>query len=253
MSSGALRAAWPAAALAGLLLLAGLASLGGASTRVGAVSGTQSARSGRLDPCSSTGRGGNGKQAQCPTITHRRIAVGRTSASPAFKLLFFAAIGGIGIYFVALGLALLIGLFGAGSLIRVRRRERARPADVPDDSGGDVPGSTAGRRLGEAVEAGLVDLDEEGDPRRAVIAAWLRLEQAAAAAGTRREPAETPAELAQRVLRAHDVTPVTLARLADLYRAARYSRQHVDGQMRIEARRALQRLQREITAAVTDD
>lgn len=247
MSGGALRAAWPAAALAGLLLLAGLASLGGASSRVGAVSGTQSARSGRLDPCSSTEP--TGKHAQCRTITHRRIAVGRTTASPAFRLLFFAAIGGIGSYLVALGAALLIGLFGAGSLISVRRRERERPAGVPDDSGGDVPGSTAGRRLGEAVEAGLVDLDEAGDPRRAVIAAWLRLEQAAAAAGTRREPAESPAELAQRVLQAHDVTPVTLARLADLYRAARYSRHEVDGQMRVEARRALQRLQRELTAA----
>ncbi|MDQ6874245.1 MAG: DUF4129 domain-containing protein [Actinomycetota bacterium] len=250
----ALRSAWPAAALAGLLALAGLASLGGASSRVGTVSGAQSARSGRLDPCvsgNSTDRGGRGKKDSCGELKHRKIVVGRTSASPAFKLLFFAAMGGIGIYLVALGVALLIGLFGAGTLIRVRRRPRDRPADVADEFGGDVPGSTSGRRLGQAVEAGLADLDEEGDPRRAVIAAWLRLEQAAAAAGTRREPAETPAELAQRVLRAHDVTPVTLARLADLYRAARYSRHDVDGQMRIEARRALQRLQREITAAVS--
>ncbi len=57
-----------------------------------------------------------------------------------------------------------------------------------------------------AVDAGLADLDD-GDPRAAVIACWVRLEEAAAAAGTPREPGDTPGELVLRLLAGHQVSP----------------------------------------------
>ena len=52
-----------------------------------------------------------------------------------------------------------------------------------------------------ALDAGLEELsDADRDPRRAVIACWVRLEQAAAAAGTPRHPGDTPTDLVGRLL-----------------------------------------------------
>lgn len=102
-----------------------------------------------------------------------------------------------------------------------------------------------------ALDAGLVDLsDADADPRRAVIACWLRLEQAAAAAGTPRRPADSPTDLVGRLLQAHDVSADVLAALADVYREARYATHTVDDRMRVQARSALQRIRGELTAGV---
>ena len=94
-----------------------------------------------------------------------------------------------------------------------------------------------------AVDAGLSDLDDtDADPRRAVIACWVRLEQAAAAAGTPREPGDTPAELVTRLLGGHDVSASVLYALAEVYRVARYATRTVDTAMRDQARAALWQL-----------
>src|SRR5205814_870257 len=75
-----------------------------------------------------------------------------------------------------------------------------------------------------AVEAGLSDLDDaDADPRRAVIACWVRLEQAAAAAGTPRNVGDTPTELVTRLLTGHAVSAAVPYRLAEVYRLARYA------------------------------
>jgi hypothetical protein len=99
-----------------------------------------------------------------------------------------------------------------------------------------------------AVDAGLSDLDDtDADPRRAVIACWVRLEQAAAAAGTPREPGDTPTELVTRLLRGHDVSAAVLYALAEVYRLARYATHTVDAGMRDQARAALQQLRGELS------
>ena len=99
-----------------------------------------------------------------------------------------------------------------------------------------------------AVDAGLSDLDDtDADPRRAVIACWVRLEQAAAAAGTPREPGDTPTELVTRLLRGHDVSAAVLFALAEVYRLARYATHTVDTGMRDQARAALQQLRGELS------
>jgi hypothetical protein len=98
-----------------------------------------------------------------------------------------------------------------------------------------------------AVDAGLSDLDDDDrDPRRAVIACWVRLEQAAAAAGTPREPGDTPTDLVVRLLAAHQVSAQMLYPLADVYRLARYATHTVDATMRTRARAALQQLRAEL-------
>jgi uncharacterized protein DUF4129 len=102
-----------------------------------------------------------------------------------------------------------------------------------------------------ALDAGLDDLsDTDGDPRRAVIACWLRLEQAAAAAGTPRQIGDSPTDLVSRLLHTHDVSADVLAALADVYREARYATHTVDERMRAQARSALQRIRAELTAGV---
>ncbi|MFI5713213.1 DUF4129 domain-containing protein [Kribbella sp. NPDC051620] len=54
-----------------------------------------------------------------------------------------------------------------------------------------------------------------------VIACWVGLEDAAAAAGVPRNEAETPAEFILRVLVVNGVSAPVLGALADLYREAR--------------------------------
>ncbi|MBO0870912.1 MAG: DUF4129 domain-containing protein [Micromonosporaceae bacterium] len=99
-----------------------------------------------------------------------------------------------------------------------------------------------------AVDAGLADLDDDdSDPRRAVIACWVRLEQAAAAAGTPRQPGDSPTDLVVRLLGAHQVSAAVLYRLADVYRLARYATHTVDTGMREAARSALRQLRDELT------
>ncbi|MEO3742149.1 DUF4129 domain-containing protein [Plantactinospora sp. B5E13] len=101
-----------------------------------------------------------------------------------------------------------------------------------------------------ALDAGLVDLsDTDTDPRRAVIACWVRLEQAAAAAGVERRPGDTPTDLVTRLLRGgRPVSADVLGAFAEVYRQARYATHTVDERMRGQARSALQRLRTELTA-----
>lgn len=121
-----------------------------------------------------------------------------------------------------------------------RRTARTRAGRFP---AGEAMPAAPSRAVPEvfdaAVAAGLVELADDSDPRGAVINAWVRLEQAAGHAGAARAPADTPADLATRLLAEHAVPADVLARLAGLYRAARYSPHPVDDRMRVEALEAL--------------
>ncbi len=130
--------------------------------------------------------------------------------------------------------------------VRVRLRTRsavtaATALPTPRPAGDDVHA---------AVQAGIDALDDgAADPRRAVIACWLRLEAAAAAAGTARGPGDTPADLVHRMLATHRVDAGVLDRFAVLYREARYAPHVVDETMRAEARASLHRLAGDLRAA----
>jgi Domain of unknown function (DUF4129) len=100
-----------------------------------------------------------------------------------------------------------------------------------------------------ALDAGLDELsDLDADPRRAVIACWVRLEHAAAAAGTPRRIGDTPTELVVRLLGAHQVDRGVLDRFAGIYREARYATHDVDPGMRTQAIAALRQLRAELAA-----
>lgn len=93
-----------------------------------------------------------------------------------------------------------------------RRTLRALPA-LPDE-------------LVQSAEARLALL-REGEPRNAIVACWVDLEDSASAAGLPRHRAETSAEYTIRVLHTWDIAPAALGGLAELYREARYSRHPV--------------------------
>jgi hypothetical protein len=102
-----------------------------------------------------------------------------------------------------------------------------------------------------ALDEGLVDLDDaDADPRRAVIACWVRLEQAAAAAGTPRRAGDTSTDLVLRLLGEHRVSAGALDGFAAVYRAARFGQHTVDESMRDLARAALRQLRGELEEEV---
>ncbi|MFI7575224.1 DUF4129 domain-containing protein [Micromonospora sp. NPDC049497] len=157
---------------------------------------------------------------------------------------------------VLLGLAVLV-VFGwlAWTLVRgaIRRTTRALPSRAPRR---DTEGTA--REMVAALDASLVELDDtDTDPRVAVIACWVRLEEAAAGAGVPRLAGDTPTDLVSRLLRGDPSAGVpaiasadVLAEFAHVFREARYATRPVDERTRDQARAALRRLRGELTAVV---
>ena len=95
----------------------------------------------------------------------------------------------------------------------------------------------------------LDDLRAEPDPRRAVIAAYARLERVLAANGLPRRDAETPEEYLPRFLLSLEVSDAAARRLTDLFEWAKFSPHSVDGEMKEEAIGALEQLRDELRTA----
>ena len=96
----------------------------------------------------------------------------------------------------------------------------------------------------------LDDLRAEADPRRAVIAAYARLERVLAAHGSRGDASETPEEL-PRAASSDGSTSSRRAirRLTDLFERAKFSQHEVDAGMKDEAIAALEQVRDELRAA----
>jgi hypothetical protein len=92
--------------------------------------------------------------------------------------------------------------------------------------------------LEEVFDDAVDDVLAEADPRRAVIAAYARMERVLASAGLPRRDPEAPLEYVARA-RAELELPDAMTRLADLYEWARFSQHEVMAHMREEALSAL--------------
>jgi hypothetical protein len=112
------------------------------------------------------------------------------------------------------------------------------------------PPRTAAERLVELLDDTLDDLEREPDPRRAVIAAWARMERGLAAAGLPRRPAEAPFEYVGRVLAASPVRPAHVHRLTGLFERAKFSRHTIDQAMREDAVAALRAVRSDLAEAL---
>jgi hypothetical protein len=149
---------------------------------------------------------------------------------------------------VVAGLCLAFVAVVVGMLIWYMLRDRFRVRSAPLVSQPDTPAPARTEEVVAALDAGLDRLgDRDSDPRRAVIACWVRLEEAAAAAGTPRHPGDTSTDLVARLLVAHQVSRPVLDEFAAVYREARYATHVVDERMRAAAVRSLSHLRAELT------
>lgn len=132
---------------------------------------------------------------------------------------------------------------------RLRRRRSLAPEEEPDDGaeapvGAAPPPEVSASAVDDAVAAAAAELEGDRDPRDAVIAAWLRLEAGAAAAGVARRPAQTPTEFTRAVLAG--ATGGREAEAVDdllhLYHRARFGRRPLPPDAGEQAARALDRV-----------
>jgi len=129
----------------------------------------------------------------------------------------------------------LIVLAGAYAVWRLRtppRVSRASP-DEPDE-------------LLAAVDLSLEDIENEPDPRRAVIRAYARMESALGSYGIARRPWETPLEYLARALTSLRVGRASVERLAALFERAKFSSHEIDLSMKGDALAALGALRDEL-------
>jgi hypothetical protein len=106
-----------------------------------------------------------------------------------------------------------------------------------------------GPALLDLLDETLDDLRAESDPRRAVIAAYARMERALGAYGLPRDPAEAPDEYLGRILADLDVSRRASSRLTALFAWAKFSGHDVAPEMKEEAIAALEAVRAELRAA----
>lgn len=138
---------------------------------------------------------------------------------------------------VAVALAALGGLsFLAASRRRRPPRPPAGAAEVAEE-------------LAATLDETLDDLRAEPDPRRAVIAAYARLERALAASGLPRRQAETAREYLARILDRLEVDRDAARRLTELFVEAKFSQHAIDHAAKERAIAALARVRDELRLA----
>ena len=108
-------------------------------------------------------------------------------------------------------------------------------------------------QLREAVEEGLEELETDTDPRRAVIAAYARMERALARVGLPRAPHEAALEYLDRLLGLLDVRGPAVSRLTELFQLAKFSDHVIDAGMQREAIRALVEVRDDLRARALQD
>jgi NADH:ubiquinone oxidoreductase subunit 6 (subunit J) len=146
--------------------------------------------------------------------------------TPEFKWLPVFLAGG--------GALVVLGVIGVRSLARSRR--------------GLVEAFLLDQQFEDLVEDTLADLYTETDPRRAIIAAYARVERLFATYGLPRDPSEAPLEYLDRVLPALRASGSALRRLTALFEWAKFSSHEVDRPMRDEAIEALVAVRDELRA-----
>jgi hypothetical protein len=161
----------------------------------------------------------------------------------------------VGVVSIVLIVAVILGVVGVlvWMLLRDRLTGLDRSGALESDPPTPTPTPTeTARRVRAALDEGLSDLDEhDADPRRVVIACWVRLEEAAAAAGIKRGVGDTSTDLVARLLAGAQVSAPVLDAFAAVYRQARFATHIVDISMRDQARSALAQLRDELEVSVS--
>jgi Domain of unknown function (DUF4129) len=143
------------------------------------------------------------------------------------------------------GPAIALGAVGvvAAAYLRAKGRVRRRDADEASDD-------ALAEELAALLDDTLDDLRAEPDPRRAVIAAYARMERALSAYGLPRHPFEAPLEFLERAspeLRERHPAGLRLVfELSHLFERAKFSHHAVDEEMKADAIASLEGLRDEL-------
>jgi hypothetical protein len=137
-------------------------------------------------------------------------------------------------------LAIVLGLLLGLGVLAAATRGRLGP---------EIDRRRAPEVLAAALDESLDDLRADPDLRRAIIAAYARMETALAAAGLPRHRAEAPLEYVERALLTLDTSASAVRRLTDLFQWARFSQHEPDPSMRDEAVDALIAVRDELRAS----
>lgn len=156
---------------------------------------------------------------------------GRTTGQSAVH--FQVATAGVTLTVVLAAAALLLGLPAVRhrSLGRRRRAMWPGPLDARIAGLSDVAPGDAG--LGSLLASvTIAGPDEESDPRRAIVAAYLAMTRAASQVAGERRRDETASEYLGRLLASPTLPASAARRLTGLFERARYSAERVDEETR---------------------
>jgi hypothetical protein len=128
---------------------------------------------------------------------------------------------------IVVGSIFLAGIVIAGGVLRGQRVARSRSPEALAAEFADVLDDT------------LDDLRAEGDPRRAVIAAYARMERSLAWFGLPRRVFEAPLEYLARVLAELHASAESVARLTALFERAKFSPHEIGAALKEDAINAL--------------
>jgi hypothetical protein len=143
-------------------------------------------------------------------------------------------------WYIAAGIfALLFGLSATALIASSRKRSKL------------VRELTVAQELLAMLDETLDDIRNEADPRKAVIAAYARMEKILAAHGLGRRPSEAPLEYLRRVLAELHVTEEAVTKLTALFERAKFSEHEIDAAAKEEAIDALVALRDQLR--VVDD
>jgi hypothetical protein len=145
--------------------------------------------------------------------------------------------------YTVLWISLVVIAVGGGWLYyawRTRKKRTAIPLDREQTVAEDFAAS-----IGDAIE----DLENEPDARRAVIAAYARMETVLARNGLKRRPSETPVEYLRRILLGLTSRGDSVSRLTSLFEQAKFSRHTIDDAMKQDAIGALREIRDDLHGA----
>ena len=130
-------------------------------------------------------------------------------------------------------------LAGTAAVLVASRNARGRPRPLR---------SRRSAAVTAALDESIDDLRSDPDLRRAIVAAYARMERALAAAGLPRRASEAPFEYLERALVELDTSAESVRRLTALFEWAKFSHHEPDSAMRDEAVDALVAVRNELRA-----
>jgi membrane protease YdiL (CAAX protease family) len=133
--------------------------------------------------------------------------------------------------------SLVVAFGGAAGYVAYRRRY------------GILPEGPTAAEVSAVLTETLDDLYREPDPRKAVIAAYAKMERSLAVRGMPREPSEAPLEYLERILDYVQASSHSVRRLTKLFARARFSPHEIDVPMKNDAIEALKGLRADLEVA----